>query len=147
MQAPVNFNLEFINSFLESKKYSQAWWHMPLILAKGGKGRRISVSSRPAWSIQWVLGQSELHRKTLSQNTKNHPTKKANLQTRTMISLQRQSPQIPPVDITFFGGQSQVGGGCAVEVWLTDLEQQLLSVLELLSYRSFLKSNLVSHFF
>jgi hypothetical protein len=28
------------------------------------------LSSRPAWSIKWVLGQSGLYRETLSQKTK-----------------------------------------------------------------------------
>ena len=37
---------------------------------EGGRGRRISVSSRPAWSTKWVPGQPGLHRQTLSQKTK-----------------------------------------------------------------------------
>ena len=32
----------------------------------GGRGRQISVSSRPAWSIEQVLGEPGLHRETLS---------------------------------------------------------------------------------
>jgi hypothetical protein len=32
----------------------------------GGRGRQIAVSSRPAWTTEWVLGQLELHRETLS---------------------------------------------------------------------------------
>ena len=39
---------------------SQAWWCMPLIPALWGRGRRISVISRPTWSTQRVLGQSVL---------------------------------------------------------------------------------------
>jgi hypothetical protein len=30
------------------------WWHIPLVPALGGKGRQISVSSRPAWSSELV---------------------------------------------------------------------------------------------
>ena len=33
----------------------------------GSRGRWISVSSKPAWSIEQVLGQPELHRETLFQ--------------------------------------------------------------------------------
>jgi hypothetical protein len=42
--------------------------HNPITLipALGGSGRRISVSSRPAWSTKWVPGQPELYRETLS---------------------------------------------------------------------------------
>ena len=36
----------------------------------GGRGREISVSSRPAWSTNWVPGQTGLHRETLSWKTK-----------------------------------------------------------------------------
>ena len=37
----------------------------------GSRDRKISVSLRPAWSTEWVPGQSlELHRKTLSPHTK-----------------------------------------------------------------------------
>ena len=34
--------------------------------------RRVSVSSRPVWSPEWVPGQPELHKVKLSQNTISH---------------------------------------------------------------------------
>ena len=34
------------------------------------------LSSRPAWSTKWVLGQPELYRETLSRKTKKKKTKK-----------------------------------------------------------------------
>ena len=36
------------------------------------------LSSRPAWSTEWVPGQPELYRETLSQKTNNNNKKKFN---------------------------------------------------------------------
>jgi hypothetical protein len=38
----------------------------------GGRGRQISVNSRPTWSTEPVPGQSGLHKETLSQNNNNN---------------------------------------------------------------------------
>jgi hypothetical protein len=37
------------------------------------------LSSRPAWSTEWVPGQSGLYRKTLSQKKKNEKKKNMNI--------------------------------------------------------------------
>jgi hypothetical protein len=37
-----------------------------------------SLSSRPAWSTEWVLGQPGLHRETLSQKTNKQTNKQTN---------------------------------------------------------------------
>ena len=43
--------------------YAGQRWHTPSTWeAEAGR----FLSSRPAWSIEWVLGQSGLHRETLS---------------------------------------------------------------------------------
>ena len=39
------------------------------------------LSSRPAWSTDWVPGQPELNRETLSQKTNKQPNKQTNKQT------------------------------------------------------------------
>lgn len=60
----------------------QVWWRMPLAQHWGSRGGWISVSSRPAWSTQWVTGQLGLCSKTLSwknNQTKSTMTKKVNL--------------------------------------------------------------------
>jgi hypothetical protein len=44
-----------------------AWWHMPLIPALEAGG---FLSSRPAWSTEWVPGQPGIHREILSQKKK-----------------------------------------------------------------------------
>jgi hypothetical protein len=41
----------------------------------GNRGRQISGSSRPAWSTELVLGQTRLHRETLSQKNQNQTNK------------------------------------------------------------------------
>ena len=47
---------------------SQAWWYMPIIPGLGmDRGRRIATSLKLALSMFQVLGQPELHSKTLSQ--------------------------------------------------------------------------------
>jgi hypothetical protein len=43
----------------------------PLIVALGEAEPGRSLSSRPAWSTQWVPGQPGLHRETLSWRKKN----------------------------------------------------------------------------
>jgi hypothetical protein len=43
---------------------------------KARRDRLISVSSRPAWYTEWVLGQPGLHRENLSRKTKNKQTNK-----------------------------------------------------------------------
>jgi hypothetical protein len=42
----------------------------------GGRGRQLSVSSRPAWSTELALEQPGLHRETLSQKTKTKQNRK-----------------------------------------------------------------------
>ena len=42
-----------------------------------GRGRRISVSLMPAWSTEYVPGQSRLYRKTLSHNKENLSSSRA----------------------------------------------------------------------
>jgi hypothetical protein len=37
------------------------------------------LSSSPAWSTKWVLGQPELYKETLSQKTKTKQTNKQNI--------------------------------------------------------------------
>jgi hypothetical protein len=45
-------------------------WCMPLIPTLGRQRQKdLSVSSRPAWSTEWVSGWSELHSETLSHLT------------------------------------------------------------------------------
>jgi hypothetical protein len=40
------------------------------------------LSSRPAWSTEWVLGQPGLHREILSRKTKTKPTNQPSKQTK-----------------------------------------------------------------
>ena len=55
----------------KQKKGARQWWHTSLIPALK-RQRQEDLSSRPAWSIEWVPGQPGLHRETLSwQSNKN----------------------------------------------------------------------------
>ena len=47
--------------------------------AQGGRGRWISMSSRPVWFTEWVPGQPEIHRETLSRKTKTKKLKRIKL--------------------------------------------------------------------
>jgi hypothetical protein len=54
---------------------SWVWWRMPLIPALGMPEAGRFLSSRPAWSTEWVPGQPGLYRETLSyQKPTNQPT-------------------------------------------------------------------------
>jgi hypothetical protein len=57
-----------------SVEICQTWWWMPIIPTLGSQSRRIS-SERPVLATEWVPGQLELHRKTLSQNNKQNKRK------------------------------------------------------------------------
>ena len=46
------------------------WWRMPLIPELRRQRQAHLLSFRPAWSTEQVLGEPELHRETLSRNTK-----------------------------------------------------------------------------
>ena len=47
------------------------WWRTPLIQHSGGRGRQISVSSRPAWSTELVPGQApKLQRNPVAEKKK-----------------------------------------------------------------------------
>jgi hypothetical protein len=46
------------------------WWHTLLVPVPRCRIKQISVSSRPAWSTEWIPGQLGLHRETLSQERK-----------------------------------------------------------------------------
>jgi hypothetical protein len=55
---------------MEAKKEGSVAMHIKRLRdgqTMGSRGRWISVSSKPAWSIEQVLGQPELHRETLFQ--------------------------------------------------------------------------------
>jgi hypothetical protein len=54
-------------TFLKNNYFNRACGHMPLVLAFG-RQKQTELSSRPAWSIEWVLGQLGLHRDTLPGN-------------------------------------------------------------------------------
>ena len=53
--------------------------HAFISSTQGGRGRLISVTSRPAWTT----GQSEVHRETLSRKTKIRTKRKQNKQNKT----------------------------------------------------------------
>ena len=55
--------------------HSQVWWRTLVIPALGGRSKQISVSSRPAWSTEWVLGQPGLHRNPASEKLNNNNKK------------------------------------------------------------------------
>jgi hypothetical protein len=65
---------------LERTILGQEWWRTPLIPAFWTQRQLDSVSSKPAWSTEEVLGQLELHNETLfkktkQKQTKNHPAR------------------------------------------------------------------------
>jgi hypothetical protein len=61
------------------------WWRMPLIPELRGQRQAHLLSFRPAWSTEQVLGEPELHRETLSRNTK----RKKNFFLRSPINVQK----------------------------------------------------------
>lgn len=69
----VNFSLLFCRFQCQFLHYAnnstRIWFESP---HTGDRGRRITVSSRPAWSTERVLGQPGLHRENLSWKVKNH---------------------------------------------------------------------------
>ena len=55
--------------------HSKWWWQTPLTaVLKRKRGRQIPVSLRVAWTAEWVLGQSGLHRRMICQKTKQKKT-------------------------------------------------------------------------
>jgi hypothetical protein len=60
----------------DPKDESRAWWGTPLIPTREAEAGRF-LSSRPAWSTEWVPGQPGLLRETLSwkNKTKQNKTK------------------------------------------------------------------------
>lgn len=55
--------------YLGKKQFrSQAWWHMLLTPALRGRGRKMSINSRPAWFTKQIAGHP---RQCLSQNKTN----------------------------------------------------------------------------
>lgn len=65
------FNLNFFSRFLKFCWFllTRLWWHTPLVLAVGGRGRWISEVE--ANLVYRVCSRQGLHRETLSQKTQN----------------------------------------------------------------------------
>ena len=67
------------HSMYQKQVIAGRWWHTPVIPALWEAEAGGFLSSRPAWSTEWVPGQPGLYRKTLSprnQNPKKQKTKK-----------------------------------------------------------------------
>ena len=69
------------------------WWHTPLT-PTFGRGRQISVSSRPAWFTEEVTGQPGLYRETLSQDRQQTDKKISPNQDTIMCELGTYFPRV-----------------------------------------------------
>lgn len=56
---------ESAETFLKAANKKQSSPAVAMVGTVGGRGRWISLSLRPSWSTEQVLGQPELHRETL----------------------------------------------------------------------------------
>ena len=69
-QAGCGGQYQWIHKFFKKLPLAGQWWHAPLISAFGRQRQADLLSLRPAWSTEWVPGQSRLYRETLSWKTK-----------------------------------------------------------------------------